>query len=279
MGKTLFKTLTVLAAGIGAVAVCFFGYRANNQRQYQQRVEYAQAAITREKDGISKVETEVKGLFTDDKQVFLKPSVNEDTLTKLSGSLSAIKVSAKEFGIEEKALPDGAKGIQERKKVVENTVKDARAKLSIQQEASKLFVNGVSNWQKSENNVIIKENLKDTDVGRIRENLGLFDDSSWKKNVEEYLGYADAQVKRLSDLQKTFATMLKNDVVTNSVTYEGYLATVDSISQVRNEKEKAKYTALAEKVATQMGYGTSTNYYGETTNNSEIDTSETDTGY
>ena len=45
MGKPLLKTLTVVAVGVGAIAICLVGYRQNNQRQYQQRVEYAQTAI------------------------------------------------------------------------------------------------------------------------------------------------------------------------------------------------------------------------------------------
>lgn len=268
MGKTLFKTLTVVAAGVGAIAVCFLGFRENNQRQYRQRVEYAQTAITREKEGISEVENEVNGLFADKNHTFLKKSVNDETLTKVSATVSSIKASAKEYGIEEEALPKGAKEIQEKKKAIEGLVKEARAKLSIQEAAGKLFVNGVSDWQKTENTVIIKEELKETDIGKIRENLSLFDDSSWKKNVDTYLGYADAQVKRISELKASFDRMLKDGTVTSAVTYEDYLAAVDSISQIRNEKEKEKFSALADKVAQQMGYGA--NYYDNTNTDETI---------
>lgn len=268
MGKTLFKTLTVVAAGVGAIAVCFLGFRENNQRQYRQRVEYAQTAIKREKEGIPEVENEVNGLFADKNHTFLKKSVNEETLTKVSATISSIKASAKEYGIEEEALPKGAKEIQEKKKAIEGLVKEARAKLSIQEAAGKLFVNGVSDWQKTENTVIIKEELKETDIGKIRENLSLFDDSSWKKNVDTYLGYADAQVKRISELKASFDRMLKDGTVTSAVTYEDYLAAVDSISQIRNEKEKEKFSVLAEKVAQQMGYGA--NYYDNTSTDETI---------
>lgn len=42
--------------------------------------------------------------------------------------------------------------------------------------------------------------------------------------------------------------------MTSEVTLEKYLSAVDSISKVRNEELKEKYTELADKVATQMGY-------------------------
>ncbi len=55
MGKPLIKTLTVLAVGIGAIAICLIGYRQNNQRQYQQRVEYAQTAIASERERLNEL--------------------------------------------------------------------------------------------------------------------------------------------------------------------------------------------------------------------------------
>ncbi len=42
--------------------------------------------------------------------------------------------------------------------------------------------------------------------------------------------------------------------MTSEVTLEKYLTAVDSISKVRNEELKEKFTELADNVATQMGY-------------------------
>lgn len=271
MGKPLFKTLTVVAVGVGAVAICLVGYRQNNQRQYQQRVEYAQTAIASETDSIASLKKEVASLYLNEDRTFLKAGITADDISQLVGKLSMIKVSGEEYGIEENALPTDAKEIQKQKQAIDDELKDIEAKQKIQEATDKLFTKGVSNWQKAENDVIIKKDLKETDVGSIRENLNFFEDDKWTALVKEYLGFADAQLDRVTKLQKEFDRMLKDDKVTDAVTYENYLSAVDSISKIRNKDLKEKYTKLAETVASQMGY---VGYYSNTT-----DTATTDDGY
>lgn len=271
MGKPLLKTLTVVAVGVGSVAICLVGYRQNNQRQYQQRVEYAQTAIASETDSIASLKKEVASLYLNEDRTFLKAGIAADDISQLVGKLSMIKVSGEEYGIEENALPADAKKIQKQKQAIDDELKDIEAKQKIQEATDKLFTKGVSNWQKAENDVIIKKDLKETDVGSIRENLNFFEDDKWTALVKEYLGFADAQLDRVTKLQKEFDRMLKDDKVTDAVTYENYLSAVDSISKIRNKDLKEKYTKLAETVASQMGY---VGYYSNTT-----DTATTDDGY
>lgn len=271
MGKPLLKTLTVVAVGVGSVAICLVGYRQNNQRQYQQRVEYAQTAIASETDSIASLKKEVASLYLNEDRTFLKAGITADDISQLVGKLSMIKVSGEEYGIEENALPADAKKIQKQKQAIDDELKDIEAKQKIQEATDKLFTKGVSNWQKAENDVIIKKDLKETDVGSIRENLNFFEDHKWTALVKEYLGFADAQLDRVTKLQKEFDRMLKDDKVTDAVTYENYLSAVDSISKIRNKDLKEKYTKLAETVASQMGY---VGYYSNTT-----DTAMTDDGY
>lgn len=271
MGKPLLKTLTVVAVGVGSVAICLVGYRQNNQRQYQQRVEYAQTAIASETDSIASLKKEVASLYLNEDRTFLKAGITADDINQLVGKLYMIKVSGEEYGIEENALPADAKEIQKQKQAIDDELKDIEAKQKIQEATDKLFTKGVSNWQKAENDVIIKKDLKETDVGSIRENLNFFEDDKWTALVKEYLGFADAQLDRVTKLQKEFNRMLKDDKVTDAVTYENYLSAVDSISKIRNKDLKEKYTKLAETVASQMGY---VGYYNNTT-----DTATTDDGY
>ncbi|MDQ6112990.1 hypothetical protein [Enterococcus gallinarum] len=271
MGKPLLKTLTVVAVGVGSVAICLVGYRQNNQRQYQQRVEYAQTAIASETDSIASLKKEVASLYLNEDRTFLKAGITADDISQLVGKLSMIKVSGEEYGIEENALPADAKEIQKQKQAIDDELKDIEAKQKIQEATDNLFTKGVSNWQKAENDVIIKKDLKETDVGSIRENLNFFEDDKWTALVKEYLGFADAQLDRVTKLQKEFDRMLKDDKVTDAVTYENYLSAVDSISKIRNKDLKEKYTKLAETVASQMGY---VGYYSNTT-----DTATTDDGY
>lgn len=70
--------------------------------------------------------------------------------------------------------------------------------------------------------------------------------------------------------------MLDGDEVTSEVTLEKYLSAVDSISKVRNEELKDKYTELADKVATQMGYTGYSTYTPASTESYSEDTSAGD---
>lgn len=254
MGKPLLKTLTVLAVGIGAVAICLVGYRQNNQRQYQQRVEYAQTAIASEKDRINELSNEIAEFYSNKEQIFLRKDLKEEDVQKTVAKLSAVKVSADDYGIDDDALPSESVEIQQEKTALDDQLKDIEAKLKVQADTEGLFTEGVSNWQSAENDVIIRADLKETDVGNVRENLSFFEDSKWKELVVSYLEYADIQLDRIAKLQETFDEMLKDDTVTSEVTLEKYLTAVDSISKVRNEELKEKFTELADKVATQMGY-------------------------
>ena len=53
MEKPFVKSLTAVAVGAGAIAICLFGYHINNQRQHQQRINYAESAITNQKDTLT----------------------------------------------------------------------------------------------------------------------------------------------------------------------------------------------------------------------------------
>jgi len=284
MGKPLFKTLTVLFVAIGAFAICLLGYRQNNQKQYEQRVAYAKTAISAEKASLATIAEEIGELYSNDDRTILKKDLEQEDVSKLVAKLAAIKVSADDYGIDDDALPSDSQEIQDQKSALDDELKDAEAKIKLQVATDDLFTKGVSNWQKAENDVIIKADLKDTDVGNVRENLGFFADDAWKDLVKEYLGYADAQLDRVAKLDESFKSMLKDDAVTSEVTLEKYLAVIESISQVRNEELKEKYAKLADSISTQMGYG----YYGSASTSSSTETysdtytdieSSTDSGY
>ncbi|EAC9500454.1 hypothetical protein B5H46_16750, partial [Listeria monocytogenes] len=211
-------------------------------------------AIASEKDRINELSNEIAEFYSNEDQTFLRKDLKEEDVLKTVAKLSAVKVSADDYGIDDDALPSESVEIQQEKTALDDQLKDIEAKLKVQADTEDLFTEGVSNWQSAENDVIIRADLKETDVGNVRENLSFFEDSKWKDLVVSYLEYADTQLDRIAKLQETFDEMLDGDEVTSEVTLEKYLSAVDSISKVRNEELKEKYTELADKVATQMGY-------------------------
>lgn len=67
MEKPFVKSLTAVAVGAGAIAICLFGYHINNQRQHQQRINYAESAITNQKDTLTSLS---KGCIVQKKKFF-----------------------------------------------------------------------------------------------------------------------------------------------------------------------------------------------------------------
>lgn len=261
MGNPLIKTIAVAAVGIGAVAICFVGYRENNNKQYQQKVSYAETAVEKDQERLKEVDSDLTSLYSNKDKVFLKKDLKDAELTQVGAKLDGVKVSADDFGIKETDVPKNMKTIAKEKETLNKQMSDAESKFAIQNNVNDLFEKPVSDWQKAQNNVVIKAKVKDTDVGAVRERLGFVQESDWTKLVKEYLSYADAQIKRVTSINKSLDSMLKDGKVTDNATYEKYLSLVNSISQVRNKTLKAEFTEQADKISTQLGLGTTD--YGE----------------
>ena len=71
MEKPFVKSLTAVAVGAGAIAICLFCYHINNQRQHQQRINYAESAITNQKDTLTSLSKEVDKLYSTKEKNFL----------------------------------------------------------------------------------------------------------------------------------------------------------------------------------------------------------------
>lgn len=261
MGNPLIKTIAVAAVGVGAVAICFVGYRENNNKQYQQKVSYAETAVEKDQERLKEVDSDLTSLYSNKDKVFLKKDLKDAELTQVGAKLDGVKVSADDFGIEEIDVPKNMKTIAKEKETLNKQMSDAESKFAIQNNVNDLFEKPVTDWQKAQNNVVIKAKVKDTDVGAVRERLGFVQESDWTKLVKEYLSYADAQIKRVTSINKSLDSMLKDGKVTDNATYEKYLSLVNSISQVRNKTLKAEFTEQADKISTQLGLGTTD--YGE----------------
>lgn len=222
MEKPFVKSLTAVAVGAGAIAICLFGYHINNQRQHQQRINYAESAITNQKDTLTSLSKEVDKLYSTKEKIFLNPEITEETITSLSNKLSSVKLSADDYDIKESELPKEAVAIQDEKKAIVTQLDSAESKLKIQTAVNDLFTKNVSNWQQAVDDVIIKERVTSADVARVRENMSFFKDSPWKTVVMQYLGFADTQIAQVTQLDQLFDTMLKDGQVTATATYDQY---------------------------------------------------------
>ena len=55
MQKQLVKGIAIAVVAAGAIGVCYGGYKVNGQRQYEQRVEYANKAIDKSQSELAAI--------------------------------------------------------------------------------------------------------------------------------------------------------------------------------------------------------------------------------
>ena len=63
MKAPFMKSLVTVAIGLGAIGICLFGYYINNQRQHQQRIDYAEISIPIQKDNVESLSKEIDKLY------------------------------------------------------------------------------------------------------------------------------------------------------------------------------------------------------------------------
>src|SRR5699024_4438878 len=187
-------------------------------------------------------------------------------VSKIKSDVEAIKASAVDFNIKDAALPKNAKDIATQKEALSKQLLDASDKLRIQADTDKLFNEKVPNWQKSNKDLQIKDDLKAEEVSEVKEKLVFFEESDWRKLADHYLTFAADQVKLISDIDKKIKELLKEEAV---VTYEDYMALLDQIKTVKNDKKKAEFEKSSDKIAERIGL-----VQEETDTGNETDTTE-----
>ncbi|MFS0988030.1 hypothetical protein [Enterococcus durans] len=254
MKAPFMKSLVTVAIGLGAIGICLVGYYINNQRQYQQRIDYAEISIPIQKDNVESLSKEIDKLYDTQKRIFLSPEITAETLSSLSSKLSSIKISADDYDIKESELPKEAAAVQEKKEAAKAQLVDAESKLKIQTAINGLFTKNVTNWQQAEDDVIIKDQLTSEAVAHVRENMSFFEDTPWKTVVIQYLSFADSQIAQVTQLDQLFNTMMTDGQVSDTSTYNQYLTALSQIQEIRNEKLRATYATKAQTIAHKMNY-------------------------
>lgn len=254
MKAPFMKSLVTVAIGLGAIGICLVGYYINNQRQHQQRIDYAEISIPIQKDNVESLSKEIDKLYDTQKRIFLSPEITAETLSSLSSKLSSIKISADDYDIKESELPKEAATVQEKKEAAKAQLVDAESKLKIQTAINGLFTKNVTNWQQAEDDVIIKDQLTSEAVAHVRENMSFFEDTPWKTVVIQYLSFADSQIAQVTQLDQLFNTMMTDGQVSDTSTYNQYLTALSQIQEIRNEKLRATYATKAQTIAQKMNY-------------------------
>ena len=211
--------------------------------------------------------------YRPEKKDFLKPETTVSEVSKIKSDVEAIKASSVDFNIKDAALPKKAKDIASQKESLSKQLLDASDKLRIQADTDELFNEKVPNWQKSSDDLQVKEDLKAEEVSEVKEKLVFFEESDWQKLADHYLTFAADQVELINEVDKKIKELLKEETV---VTYEDYTALLNQIKTVKNEKKKAEFEKSSDKIAERIGLVQEETETSETTDTTE-ETTDVDT--
>lgn len=251
MEKPFLKKANVLIAAIFSLSICVVGYYVSNQRQYKQRVAYASSAQAKEEAELNDLEKQINEFYTNDNKELLKEDSTLSEAAKLKTKVDNIKVSATDFQIKEESVPEEMKNIAKEKKVLANDLVNISDKLHIQDQVEQLFTKKLPNWQKFEDTVVIKDELKNEEINDINENLGFFSEDQWLELVKSYLTSASEQVQEINDIQQKL-TKYQNE----ELSYEQYLTLAEQIEQVRNPKQQDEFKKAADELGERFGVST-----------------------
>lgn len=250
MRNPLARGFLVFLIGIGAIGVCFIGYRVNANRIYDQKVAYAESTIKSSTQTLANIDKEAAAIYTDDSQQIFAEGVNSDTVNQLLSKASAVQTSAESFDLDKKNLPDTIESLDKDKSKLLQQLRSAVQKFNLQDKVAAVFSNGISSWQAAADDVIIKEDLTTDSLTNIQSEVSEQEDGAWKNIANQYISFANNQLKQISDIQTALDNFMKDGALTADVTYDDYNSIVNNISQVRNETLRSKLSAQADQLKT-----------------------------
>lgn len=253
--KRFGKGMGVLIVAILAIGINVVGFQRVKRNQHAQKIEQVAATIISQQKQLTEFQKIVATAYTNDQQVFLKPTLTNEDVNKMEASVTRLRVSAEDFGIRAQDLPAEAKEIAQEKANLQKKVQRIVDQARLQNEVAKLFTNETINWETVENDVIIGPKVTEQQIAEVMKRVQSFDQPAWQANVEEYLSFAQAQVKRIEELRTAFAEMLVDGNITEAATYDRYYSVSESLSQVRNPEIKAELLEQLEPISQQLGMG------------------------
>lgn len=249
MKKSFTKGVGVVVFAVLAISIIIIGSQVNKKNQYQQRVEFAEASASKENERLNQLEKQVANFYADDEQIFLVDEITTEQIEAVRSEVASVKISASDYAIEEKDLPEAIQGATEIKAKIYEQLIDIQDKAMIQEKTNQLFTESITNWQEISDIVIDKESSL-TASTKLREDLSHFPDSPWKSNLTKYLEQADSQTQQVTELQETLEHYLKDGV---AVSYEEYMQVSDAVSEVPNEEIRTELNEQVKQLASDMG--------------------------
>lgn len=252
MKKKSWTVMLTIVLGIVAVIIWILGNAVNQRQQARAHLADVQSAFKQDRAALNQSKTDIKNLYQDDDQVFLRADLSESDLDMIESNLDFVELASDSLGITKAEMPKDLEDLQQTRDQLIEKLQKARQKYTLQSQVNSLFTQSVKNWQEAENNVVIQAKLTEERLSQVSNDVKSARDNQWRSTALEYLSYAEAQLNRATNIKTSLSQMLVDDKITDAATYQDYLNLTASIEQVRNEDLKNSFTASADKIADQL---------------------------
>lgn len=253
--KKVGKGLGVLTIAILAIGINVVGFKRTKENQQLQQVDQIAESIVSQKKQLTTLEEMIDKAYIDEKKEFLEPTLTKETVDKIENNLARMKVSAEDFDVHAKALPDEVSTFAKKKEDLQIEFNGIKKQFNLQSEILALFTNDTIDWQTVTNDVVLTTDVTEKQLNDLKDKLQAIEIPDWRANAEEYVSFAQAQFNRIQELNANFDEMLDNDTITESATYDRYYSVSESIAQVRNPEIKAQFLEQLDSVSQQLGMG------------------------
>lgn len=249
MVKPDLKRICVAVVAIAAVTICIIGYQVTSSKQYHQRVVYAKVSVNQDSKKMDALEDQVNDFYSDNqKKQFVKQNVRGNDLVKIESEINEIKVTADDFNVKKSALPKKTKKLTLRKNKLVKKIDDVSIKLSLQNKINLLFTKNISNWQKFDDSMVIKDDLSVDQLNNIFDEIDYFPKSDWKSIMQKYGELASNQFKLVEKVKKSIKKYRKE-----TITYDQFLKIKYQIDQIGNEKIRDSFKKDMDSFAERVG--------------------------
>ena len=230
IGK-VFGFLLIVAISLSIVV---FGYKAYQQKNYEQRLDSAKVTIKQESSRLNELNQAVNNLFTDDTADLLKPEVTTGEIEELKTEIDGIKVSAKSYQLKAQDLPQATPELINQQEDLLRRISQAYDKATYQEKIIALYQENQVNFQGVNDQAVINWTLSPDAITNLLAKVNNLPEGNWKNIALGYLNMAQDQYNQAMNTIDLINQLQQNGQLTPDANGEMLNQLLASLNNVTN---------------------------------------------
>ena len=254
--KVSLKWAISMAIIISSITVCIFGLNYQKKHSTKEKVANAERTFNDETLKLEKNQKQIEDYYLDQTHEFIKNDIDSAGLDRILNSVSIVKTTPEDFGLEKSDFSDNSLRKSEKLTLLKTAnvekLTDVTIKIKTQKEIAALFEQSPVNWQVDEGNNVIKENLSMKTIEQIRPLIAK-KQGVWRVSMDRFLADAQAQVSQYETIKKTIDDQMDGEKVASNATLETYHSLTEQVQLIKNEQLRTKLIEKLNNIYTLLG--------------------------